>query len=163
MSLCRCSPKTYSCNFNLLLNFIVLLTIYGLPLVHLRRPSFSKCTANTRLNANNFNNLHENSKLSILKTSLVTINGISSILILNSLQSNVNAVDTESINYIPSNNIITRDKVGFINLNETLPKVTDVAWMDIKIGEGDPQRIEISLFGEHAIFHFYDVITNICV
>jgi cyclophilin family peptidyl-prolyl cis-trans isomerase len=43
---------------------------------------------------------------------------------------------------------ITRDDVGFIDLNNTEPAVTDVCWMDIQIGESEPQRIEISLYGK---------------
>lgn len=42
---------------------------------------------------------------------------------------------------------LTRADVGFINLNDTEPTVTDVCWMDIKIGDAEPQRIEISLYG----------------
>ena len=44
--------------------------------------------------------------------------------------------------------VITRADVGFIDLNTTQPVVTDVCWFDIQIGESDPQRVEISLFGE---------------
>lgn len=44
--------------------------------------------------------------------------------------------------------IITRNDVGFINLNETMPEITDVCWFDISIGDTSPQRIEISLFGK---------------
>jgi hypothetical protein len=43
--------------------------------------------------------------------------------------------------------VITRADVGFINLNETMPEVTDVCWMDVAIGDAEPQRVEISLFG----------------
>ena len=44
--------------------------------------------------------------------------------------------------------LITRADVGFINLNETIPIVTDVVWMDVAIGSSEPQRIEIELYGQ---------------
>lgn len=44
----------------------------------------------------------------------------------------------------------TTDDVGFINLNETEPVVTDVAYMDIQIGNLEPKRIEIDLYGTVA-------------
>lgn len=47
--------------------------------------------------------------------------------------------------------ILTRDDVGFIDLNTTEPRVSDVCWLDITIGESQdavPQRIEISLYGD---------------
>lgn len=47
-----------------------------------------------------------------------------------------------------TDNIISRKDVGFINLNDTLPTVTDVVYLDIAIGTSEPQRIEISLFGD---------------
>jgi hypothetical protein len=28
-----------------------------------------------------------------------------------------------------------------------MPEVTDVCWMDVAIGDAEPQRVEISLFG----------------
>lgn len=40
-----------------------------------------------------------------------------------------------------------RGDVGFISLNETEPTVTDVAFMDIQIGNLEPKRIEINLYG----------------
>jgi len=44
--------------------------------------------------------------------------------------------------------VLTRNDVGFINLNETMPEVTDVCWLDISIGDtSSPSRVEISLFG----------------
>ena len=43
---------------------------------------------------------------------------------------------------------ISRNDVGFINLNETMPKITDITYFDIQAGTSDPQRIEISLFGD---------------
>jgi len=43
--------------------------------------------------------------------------------------------------------LLTRADVGFINLNETLPEVTNVCWLDVSVGETEPQRIEVSLFG----------------
>ena len=45
-------------------------------------------------------------------------------------------------------NIISREDVGFIDLNQTEPKITDVAWLDIQIGDSKPQRLEISLYGD---------------
>jgi len=50
---------------------------------------------------------------------------------------------------------LTRADVGFINLNESLPTITDVCWLDLQIENSDPQRIEISLFGEPAIIVQY--------
>lgn len=44
--------------------------------------------------------------------------------------------------------LLTRADVGFINLNETIPKVTDVVWLDIAIGDSEPQRVEIELYGD---------------
>ena len=46
---------------------------------------------------------------------------------------------------IPS--VVARDDVGFINLNETEPVVTDVAFMDVQVGDLPVERIEISLYG----------------
>lgn len=43
---------------------------------------------------------------------------------------------------------LSRADVGFIDLNQTEPKITDVAWLDIQIGDSPPQRIEVSLYGE---------------
>lgn len=43
---------------------------------------------------------------------------------------------------------LTRADVGFIDLNTTQPIITDTCWFDVQIGQSDPQRIEISLFGE---------------
>jgi len=45
---------------------------------------------------------------------------------------------------------ISRADVGFINLNETEPRVTDVAWLDVKIGDspGVSQRLEFNLYGD---------------
>ena len=43
--------------------------------------------------------------------------------------------------------VLTRNDVGFINLNETMPEITDVCWLDISIGDTLPSRVEISLFG----------------
>ena len=37
--------------------------------------------------------------------------------------------------------------IGYIPLNVTDPVITDVAFMDIQIGEAAPKRIEISLYG----------------
>lgn len=34
-----------------------------------------------------------------------------------------------------------------INLNSTEPTVTDVCWLDIRVGDGDIKRIEIALYG----------------
>jgi hypothetical protein len=44
---------------------------------------------------------------------------------------------------------VTRTDVGFIDIKKDQPEVTDICWMDLKIGEGElmPQRIEISLYG----------------
>ena len=42
---------------------------------------------------------------------------------------------------------ISRADVGFIDLNETQPTITDVCWLDVQIGDSEPQRVEISLFG----------------
>jgi len=44
--------------------------------------------------------------------------------------------------------VLTRSDVGLINLNETMPDVTDVCWLDIAVGESPAQRVEISLFGK---------------
>ena len=46
--------------------------------------------------------------------------------------------------------VIKREDVGPISLNETMPKITDVCFMDIQVGESPSQRIEISLFGTVA-------------
>lgn len=46
---------------------------------------------------------------------------------------------------------VARNDVGFIDLNATEPNITDVCWLDIKIGDSEnaiPQRLEISLYGE---------------
>ena len=52
--------------------------------------------------------------------------------------------------------VLSRADVGFINLNETEPPVTDVCWLDINIGEqGDPQRVEISLYGTFKTFDYH--------
>lgn len=44
--------------------------------------------------------------------------------------------------------LLTRADVGMINLNETMPRITDVCYFDIQVGQSTPQRIEISLFGD---------------
>ena len=44
--------------------------------------------------------------------------------------------------------LLTRSDVGMINLNETLPEVTNVCWLDVSVGDTPPQRIEISVFGK---------------
>ena len=44
--------------------------------------------------------------------------------------------------------VLTRADVGFINLNDTMPEVTDVCWLDIAVGDSAVQRVEISLFGK---------------
>lgn len=46
--------------------------------------------------------------------------------------------------------ILTEEDITLINLNDTsaMPKVTDVCWMDIAIGDATPSRIEISLFAD---------------
>lgn len=36
---------------------------------------------------------------------------------------------------------------NLINLNNTEPKITDICWFDLKIGDNDAKRVEISLFG----------------
>lgn len=46
--------------------------------------------------------------------------------------------------------MISRSDVGMINLNETMPDVTNVCWLDISVGESPSQRVEISLFGKVA-------------
>lgn len=46
--------------------------------------------------------------------------------------------------YVP---LFSRQYVGFISLNETEPTITDVAYMDIQIGDSEAQRVEISLYG----------------
>lgn len=51
----------------------------------------------------------------------------------------------ETINARP---LVTRADVGLIDLNETIPKITDVCYFDIQLGDSPPQRVEISLFGE---------------
>lgn len=45
------------------------------------------------------------------------------------------------------NPVITRADVGPIDLNVTEPLITDVCWMDIKVDDAEPQRVEISLYG----------------
>ena len=61
---------------------------------------------------------------------------------------------------------ITRNDVGFIDLNVTDPKITDVCWLDIQIGDSEnavPQRLEISLFGEitpKTCQNFKDLCSN---
>jgi len=49
---------------------------------------------------------------------------------------------------------------NFINLNETEPKATDICWLDVKIGDNEPRRLEISLFGSDFIFinNYYDKV-----
>lgn len=46
--------------------------------------------------------------------------------------------------------VITREDVGFIDLNVTEPKITDVCWMDIQIEDSPAVRVEFSLFGQIA-------------
>ena len=147
MAPCSCTSMVPYYYFKLLLAFVVLLTTAN----SLLRPSIKSHRANNPHYASNINNLYENFKSSIFKTSLITLNGLASVVLLNSQNNKANAIDLTSINDISTTKIITRDDVGFVNLNETFPKVTDVAWMDIKIGEGDPQRVEISLFGERVV------------
>ena len=61
---------------------------------------------------------------------------------------------------------ITRNDVGFIDLNVTDPKITDVCWLDIQIGDSEnavPQRLEVSLFGEitpKTCQNFKDLCSN---
>lgn len=58
---------------------------------------------------------------------------------------------------------LSRNDVGFINLNETMPKITDIAYFDIQAGTSDPQRIEISLFGDIVpltVRNFKDLCLN---
>ena len=45
------------------------------------------------------------------------------------------------------NDVIAREDVGFLSLNETEPIVTDIAYLDIQIGDSAPQRVEIHLYG----------------
>ena len=40
-----------------------------------------------------------------------------------------------------------------INLNSTEPTVTDVCWLDIRVGDGDIKRIEIALYGAWYIIN----------
>jgi hypothetical protein len=59
--------------------------------------------------------------------------------------------------------IITRADVGFIDLNVAEPKVTDICWMDIGVGDDPtPQRIEISLYGTHMSMP-YSIFTCVIV
>jgi len=51
-------------------------------------------------------------------------------------------------NSLTSRPIVTRADVGMINLNETLPRITDICYFDIQLGDSATQRIEISLFGD---------------
>ena len=46
--------------------------------------------------------------------------------------------------------LLTRADVGFVNLNESLPDVTSVCWLDVSVGDSAPQRIEISVFGKET-------------
>ena len=39
---------------------------------------------------------------------------------------------------------------GLVNLNETVPEVTNVCWLDVSVGGMAPERIEISIFGKVA-------------
>lgn len=61
---------------------------------------------------------------------------------------------------------VVRNDVGFIDLNITEPKITDVCWLDIKIGNNEditPQRLEISLYGEitpKTCQNFKDLCSN---
>jgi cyclophilin family peptidyl-prolyl cis-trans isomerase len=62
---------------------------------------------------------------------------------------------------VPS--LVTRDDVGFINLNETEPVVTDVAFLDIQVGDLPVERIEISLYGTvvpQTVDNFKGLIEN---
>ena len=49
-----------------------------------------------------------------------------------------------------ADDLLTRADVGFIDLNVTEPKITDVCWMDIQVAESPAQRIEFSLYGDEA-------------
>jgi hypothetical protein len=51
---------------------------------------------------------------------------------------------------VVADEIITRADVGFIDLNVTEPKITDVCWMDIQVENSPTVRVEFSLFGEIA-------------
>jgi len=51
-------------------------------------------------------------------------------------------------NSLTSRPIVTRADVGMINLNETIPRITDICYFDIQLGDSATQRIEISLFGD---------------
>jgi len=42
-----------------------------------------------------------------------------------------------------------------INLNSTEPTVTDVCWLDIRVGGGDIKRIEIALYGAWYIIKLH--------
>lgn len=46
----------------------------------------------------------------------------------------------------------TNNLYNEINLNSTEPTVTDVCWLDIRVGDGDIKRIEIALYGMQFIF-----------
>jgi hypothetical protein len=41
----------------------------------------------------------------------------------------------------------TNNLYNEINLNSTEPVVTDVCWLDIRVGDSNIKRIEISLYG----------------
>eukprot|EP01031_Cornospumella_fuschlensis_P030224 gene30224-36525_t len=60
---------------------------------------------------------------------------------------------------------VTRADVGFVDINKDKPQVTDICWMDLKIGEAaaDTKRIEVSLYGQVApktVENFRDLCSN---
>jgi cyclophilin family peptidyl-prolyl cis-trans isomerase len=58
---------------------------------------------------------------------------------------------------------LTRGDVGFVDLNFTEPKVTDICWMDIKVAESAPVRVEFSLYGDivpRTVMNFKNLCSN---
>ena len=128
-----------------ILNLYTTLTAYSY--LH-RLPLLKSNSRHTSLYSSNFNNVNDNVKSTLSKSSslaLFTLNALSILLSNNKANAVANIDEVNTLETTAK--ILTRNDVGFINLNDTLPTVTDVAWMDIQIGESDPQRIEISLFG----------------
>lgn len=55
--------------------------------------------------------------------------------------------------------LVTRADVGFVDIDKDHPRVTDICWMDLRVGSADTdaKRIEISLYGNiGALLSLFD-------